>query len=101
VALDTPEEIKRGTMPAGVLEIECEDSQHALAALKTREGLNASLYGSLIHVTADHLESREAEIRTVLVQAGASIVSMQRVPASLEDAFIASLREREQGQGFE
>jgi ABC-2 type transport system ATP-binding protein len=101
VALDTPEEIKRGTMPAGVLEIECEDTQHALAALKTREGLHASLYGTLIHVTADRLESREAEIRAILVQARVSIVSMQRVPASLEDAFIVSVREQEQDQGLE
>jgi ABC-2 type transport system ATP-binding protein len=95
VALGTPEEIKFETMPDGVLEITCDEPERALAALRSLEGLEASLYGAIVHVAADHLPARNAEIRTALARADVGIVTMQRVPASLEDAFIASLREPE------
>jgi hypothetical protein len=53
-----------------------------------------ALYGALIHVVAKGVEARRVEIEMALREAGAEIRSIHVIAPSLEDVFIASVRDR-------
>jgi len=92
VALGSPESIKRETMPGQVLEITCASPQAAVYRLR-QSGLfeEVSLYGSLIHVVARDALAFRTRIETMLAEEGVDLVTMELIPPSLEDVFIASV----------
>jgi ABC-2 type transport system ATP-binding protein len=89
-ALGSPEAIKQEKMRGQVLEIDC-----VLRAM----GLfgEVSLYGALIHIVVAGADEYRAQVESALRAAGIGIRSMDIIAPSLEDVFIASVREQEVG----
>ncbi len=96
VALGSPQEIKAQKMRGQVLEVDCTAPEVAMGALR-ETGLfqEVSLYGALIHLVAEGVEAYRPQIEQALQEAGIGIRSMQVIAPSLEDVFIASVRERD------
>jgi ABC-2 type transport system ATP-binding protein len=95
VALGSPEEIKVEKMRGQVLEIGCVAPEKAMGVLR-ESGLfdEVSLYGALIHVVAEGVEACRPQIEEALRDAAIEIQSMDVIAPSLEDVFIASVREQ-------
>lgn len=100
VAQGAPDTIKREAMPGDVLEIECRDAPRALKVLQ-ESGLceEVALYGARVHAMAPSAAALAPALRARLEQAGIEVFSLEPVPPSLEDVFIAlvraSLKERD------
>jgi ABC-2 type transport system ATP-binding protein len=91
----SPEEIKTNEMPGQVLEIDCTQSNVAVGILRAMDLFDEiALYGVLIHVVAREVEAHRAQIETAFREAGVEIRSIERIVPSLEDVFIASVRDR-------
>ena len=99
VAMGSPQEIKINEMHGQVLEVDCDQPEVAIATLR-QLGLfeEVALYGALIHVVAEGVEAHRVQIEMALRKAGAEIRSMDVIAPSLEDVFIASVRDR--GESF-
>jgi ABC-2 type transport system ATP-binding protein len=96
VALGTPEALRAETFRAPVLEIDCDDPQAALELLRKEDSFDdVSLYGALIHVLARDPERQVRLARDVLQSAGVSVRSIRATSPSLEDVFIATVRQHE------
>jgi ABC-2 type transport system ATP-binding protein len=96
VALGSPEEIKRERMHGQVLEIDCAAPAAAIGLLRDMNLFDeVSLYGALVHVVAEDVESHRLSVRHVLREAGIEVRSIEVIAPSLEDVFIASVREQE------
>jgi ABC-2 type transport system ATP-binding protein len=95
VALGSPEKIKAEKMRGQVLEIDCSAPEVAMGALRAT-GLfdEVSLYGALIHVVAEGVEGHRSQVEMALRESGVGIRSMDLIAPSLEDVFIASVREQ-------
>jgi ABC-2 type transport system ATP-binding protein len=93
VALGSPEEIKLEKMRGQVMEIDCAAPEIAMGMLR-ETGLfdEVSLYGALIHVVAEGAEAYRPQIKAALREAGVEIQSIEIIAPSLEDVFIASVR---------
>ena len=94
VAIGSPAEIKAEKMRGQVMEIDCAAPEVAMGVLR-ETGLfdEVSLYGALIHVVAEGAEAHHPQIKTALQEAGVEIRSMEIIAPSLEDVFIASVRD--------
>jgi len=94
----TPAEIK-DQMTEQVLEIDCDQADRGLATL--REATEAgrlilselALYGALIHAVAGDVAALRPQIREILTEAGVAVRTMDVIAPSLEDVFIASVKE--------
>jgi ABC-2 type transport system ATP-binding protein len=96
VAMGSPEEIKAEEMQGQVLEIDCGAPQRAMGILRAMDWFSeVSLYGALIHVVAASVGTYQAQIEAALREAGITIQNMNIIAPSLEDVFIASVREHE------
>ena len=93
IAQGSPEEIKRDEMEGEVLEIDCDQPNQAVTALR-EIGIfeEVALYGAQIHAVADEMERHGSRIREALDGAGVTIRSMEVILPSLEDVFIATVR---------
>jgi ABC-2 type transport system ATP-binding protein len=91
----SPEEIKLDQMRGQVLEIDCTQPGVAIGILRGM-GLfdEMALYGALTHVVGEDVGAHRARIEAALREAGVEIRSMEIIAPSLEDVFIASVRER-------
>jgi ABC-2 type transport system ATP-binding protein len=95
VAEGSPAEIKDTQMRGQVLEIDCENPDLAIPALR-RMGVfdEVALYGALVHAVAPDAELHRQEIDAVLESEGAIVRTMDVIAPSLEDVFISSVRDR-------
>ena len=93
-ALGSPEEIKAEKMRGQVMEIDCAAPEVAMVVLR-ETGLfdEVSLYGALIHVVAEGAEAHRSQVKAALQEAGIEIRSMEIIAPSLEDVFLASVRD--------
>jgi len=95
-----PAEIK-DQMAEQVLEIDCDQADRALAALRdaTEAGRLAltelALYGALIHAVAGDVAALRPQIQQILIEAGVVTRTMDVIAPSLEDVFIASVKQNE------
>jgi ABC-2 type transport system ATP-binding protein len=97
-AIGSPDEIKGQKMRGQVLEIDCAAPQTAMSVLRAIGALDeVSLYGALIHVVAEDVQAHRAQIEAALHEANVEIRSIDVIAPSLEDVFIASVREWEEG----
>lgn len=102
IAYGTPEHIKAERMRGDVLEIEPSDPIKAVKVLRevqTSRQLQleeVELYGSLVHVIAPEMGKHQPAIAKALKQADIDPGQMSIIEPSLEDVFIASMREFEQ-----
>ena len=93
-AFGSPEAIKQDKMRGQVLEIDCSAPQVAMGVLKSMALFDeVSLYGALIHAVTESADTHRAELRVALQKAGAEVRSIDLVAPSLEDVFIASVRD--------
>jgi ABC-2 type transport system ATP-binding protein len=93
VALGSPEEIKKEKMLGQVLEIDCSTPDKAMGVLRSTDLFDeVSLYGALIHVVADDVETLKSQIQKLLEAEGITVRSKEAIAPSLEDVFIASVR---------
>ncbi len=94
VALGSPEEIKREKMHGQVLEIDCSMPDTAVQTLRaTGQFGEVALYGALVHVVAENVDSYRPAIEETLTEAGLEVRAMELIAPSLEDVFIASTQE--------
>jgi len=93
VARGSPEEVK-ARMPGEVLEIDCDQPEVAIPMLR-ESGLcdEVALYGALIHAVGEGMQGKIARIRQMLTSRGVRVWEMAVIPPSLEDVFIASVRQ--------
>ncbi len=94
VAIGSPEQIKQEKMRGQVLEIDCSAPDIAMKTLRTAKLFEeVALYGALIHVVAKDVETYKTKIKEILLAENITIRSMEKILPSLEDVFIASVRE--------
>jgi ABC-2 type transport system ATP-binding protein len=95
VALGSPPDIKENVMHGQVLEIDCDQPEAAILALR-QLGLfdEVALYGALIHVIAENGENYKPTIIKILRGEGIRVESVDLIAPSLEDVFVSSLKER-------
>ena len=99
IASGSPEELRYQGMSGQVLEIAPSDSALAtkvLRAAKAERKLDlesVELYGSLVHVTAEDVESLQEEIDLELGRSDIESGRMAVIEPSLEDVFIACMRD--------
>ena len=91
VALDTPANL-RAALPGIVMEVIAPDRDRATSVLERLPGIaDVQLFGERAHVriAADAPLSDPQQLTSALQTAGIAVESVRRVPASLEDVFIA------------
>jgi len=93
IAQGSPEDIKLDRMKGDVLEIDCIEPDRAIGVLREM-GLfeEVALYGALIHVVAQDIETHQPRIDEALSAAGLEVRTMDVIAPSLEDVFISSVR---------
>lgn len=93
IARGAPETIKARRMQGEVLEIDCAPIDVALGILQDLDLFDeVALYGAVIHAVADDIEPHLPHVRQVLENVDVDILTMEIIPPSLEDVFIASVR---------
>ena len=93
-AQGSPMEIKKTVMRGEVIEIDCDRPGEAIARLRDVDGfVEVTLYGALVHVVTPHAGIHIPLIRYTLQEIGISVRTVDVIAPSLEDAFIASLRD--------
>jgi len=93
VADGTPEEIKQQQMQGEVLEIDCDEPEQALLALRALDRFEeVALYGAQIHAVVADADALRPLVTRTLEEAGVALYSLAVIPPSLEDVFIARIR---------
>jgi len=87
IAEGTPNELKREHMKRDVIEIEAFPLFEALEVLR-RGGVEAAIFGSLLHATVDKAESGIPKINGILRSEGIQVKRMDSILPSLEDVFV-------------
>jgi ABC-2 type transport system ATP-binding protein len=87
----TPIEL-RGSLRGEVLEIACRDHAAARNALRGDPSIRSiEIFGEALHALVDSAAAAIPEIRKRLTDAGVGDAALRRIPATLEDAFVARL----------
>jgi ABC-2 type transport system ATP-binding protein len=95
IARGSPEEIKRDLMPGVVLEIRTDRFLDALGVAQTHPQIReAALYGSAIHATVEHA-GVAGIVAEDLRTRGFAVESVEPIPPSLEDVFVALVEARD------
>ena len=95
VARGSPGDIKENVMHGQVLEIDCDQPEAAILALRRLDLFDeVALYGALIHVIAENGESYKPTILKTLTDEGIKVDSIDLIAPSLEDVFVSSLKEK-------
>ncbi|MDE3091149.1 MAG: ABC transporter ATP-binding protein, partial [Chloroflexota bacterium] len=93
VAEGTPQEMKSKQMLEQVLEVDCDPVEAGLTALRQAQLFDeVALYGALIHSIGHEVEAKIPQVRNILIAKGVTVYSVQVISPSLEDVFIARLR---------
>jgi ABC-2 type transport system ATP-binding protein len=94
IAHGAPEEIKANKMEGEVMEIDCDEPERAIQSLQEMDLFaEVALYGALIHVVGKNVEAHSARIQKRLREEGVRVRAMDLVAPSLEDVFIANVRQ--------
>ncbi len=96
VAMGSPDELRTKEMRGHVLEITCARPEVALRLLNRERGRLAieevALYGAQIHVVAPD-QAIQSDVVALLAQEGIEVQTVNWIIPSLEDVFIASIKE--------
>jgi ABC-2 type transport system ATP-binding protein len=104
IAHGAPEQIKADKMEGEVMEIDCDQPDKAIKALREMELFDeVALYGALIHVVGDDVAAHKERVVHRLRSTGVDVRTMDLIAPSLEDVFIANVRQngesRSEGTG--
>ena len=95
VARGSPRDIKENVMLGQVLEIDCDQPEAAILALRRLDLFDeVALYGALIHVITENGEGHKSTIFKALRDEGIKVESIDLIAPSLEDVFVSSLKEK-------
>ncbi len=92
IATGPPGEIKRDRMQGQVVEIICDQPQIGIRVLREAGIPEVALYGKRIHAAGPGLENRLDAIENLLEKADAGPQTLRIIPPSLEDVFIANVK---------
>jgi ABC-2 type transport system ATP-binding protein len=98
IATGTPDELKAQSMRGSVLELHPSDTATALKVLRRArdegrlEILEVEMYGTILHVVADKMKSKQKRILKELKRSGVDPGSTSVIEPSLEDVFIAAMK---------
>jgi ABC-2 type transport system ATP-binding protein len=93
VAEGTPEEMKMNQMHAQVIEIDCDNIDVALTTLRDAQLFDeVALYGSMLHAISADAIANLPRARDLLSAHQIAVKSIEPIAPSLEDVFIARLR---------
>jgi ABC-2 type transport system ATP-binding protein len=87
IAEGTPIELRERHMKRHVLEIEVKRMVEALDILEKR-GMDAAIFGSLLHATVEDVEQGIADIRRTLEASDIAVNRIEHIVPSLEDVFV-------------
>ena len=90
VALGTPAELKRGSMPGELVLLECQPLGTALEILlKTPGVLDATVFGSTLHLIVPNAREIIPMLRNYLPPLGIAVAKMEQIQPTLEDVFVS------------
>ena len=90
VALGTPAELKRNSMPGELVLLECEPIATAVDILRSTPGvLDAAVFGSTLHLIVPNAKEIIPMLRTHLPQTGIAIKKIEQIQPTLEDVFVS------------
>ncbi len=99
LSLGSPKEMK-GFMKGELWELRCEPRMKAVEILKALSGVKgAGIFGDRVHVLFDDGHDAEERMKGRLLKAGFEILSLRKIPPSLEDVFIATIPEGTESKG--
>jgi ABC-2 type transport system ATP-binding protein len=87
IAEGTPNELRQENMKRSVLEIEADRVLEAIEVLY-KGGMEAAIFGSLIHATVESADAAIPEIRSLLEHSGIEVRKIDKIVPSLEDVFV-------------
>jgi ABC-2 type transport system ATP-binding protein len=87
IAEGTPHELRQANMKRDVLEIEADRTVDAIEALY-KGGIEAAIFGSLIHVTVEDSGPATQKIKNILAASGIEVRKIEKIVPSLEDVFV-------------
>ncbi len=87
IAEGTPNELRQEHMKRSVLEIEADRVVDAVDVLY-KGGIEAAIFGSLVHVTVENADEAIPEIKKLFLQSGIGIRKIEKIVPSLEDVFV-------------
>ncbi len=93
IALDRPAALRRA-MPEPLLEVVTDKPSKAVEALQGAAGvLEAAMFGRVVHVMVQDASAATVAIPRILADAGQTCHRVQQIAPSLEDVFVAKVRE--------
>lgn len=88
IASGSSAEMKTNFMKRDVLEVETDRIIDAIDVL-FKKGVEAAIFGSLLHVTVEDAEKGIPVVREILEGAGITVSRIEKINPSLEDVFVA------------
>jgi ABC-2 type transport system ATP-binding protein len=89
IAEGTPQQIKSELAADTILQLEVDDGEGALAALKDDDAVEeAYMQGALLNVNIGRRSAEDTDVGRLLADAGFSVHHIERVEPTLEDAFV-------------
>ncbi|MBI5814084.1 MAG: ABC transporter ATP-binding protein [Nitrospinae bacterium] len=88
IAEGSPEELKTKYMKRRVIEVEVDRPIEAMEALE-EAGMEAAIFGSMIHLTVDEAAGDGDNARSVLTANGFAVKGIANIAPSLEDVFVS------------
>ena len=87
IAEGTPNELRQEHMKRSVLEIEADSVVEAVDVLY-KGGIEAAIFGSLVHVTVENADEAIPKIKKLLQNSGIGLRKIENIVPSLEDVFV-------------
>ena len=95
IALGSPRQLKTGQVPGELIEVVSSDFARALELLDADARYRqVGLFGSAIHVVVDEATTAYPEIKRLLDSASITVQSINRIPFTMEDVFMALVEEQ-------
>jgi len=96
IALGPPAELKHGLDAHNLLNLESSEPLETMRALEHVEGvLDVAIFGRGLHLLVDDVEATTARVRQALGAKGVVVESLQGIPPSMEDVFVALIEAEE------
>jgi len=89
IAGGSPKELKEEHIKTPILEVQCTDVIEAMELLEKQPwAVEASVFGTYLHVSVSDETRARREIRRILKEKGVQVTNVERITPSLEDVFI-------------